>query len=256
MAYFSAFELCAYLRARWTPNDAVLDLGCREGTFAEMLKLCTGFEAQFTGADIDPVNLSQAAQRQGIYKSVVRLDASHIAFRDATFDSVISNAVFYCLRPDPIQATREVFRVLKDGGTFACTVPTHTANQHYLITECLKRRGLSSLGSWYQRRVDKRMGHVSMLTPEEWERIICEAGLIVQNIIPYMSAAISRRWSMYLEIPRVLSVLKFFESGRIRSVCAAVLQRHMARSYQRQSILPREEQGDYLLIISKKPARL
>lgn len=51
-------------------------------------------------------------------------DALALPFADATFDRVISSEVFEHI-PDDRGAAREVFRVLKPGGTAAITVPTY-----------------------------------------------------------------------------------------------------------------------------------
>jgi SAM-dependent methyltransferase len=60
--------------------------------------------------------------------------AEHLPFRDSTFDAVLSIAVLEHVR-DPIQAAREIVRVLKPGGELLCAVPflqpMHGFPHHY-----------------------------------------------------------------------------------------------------------------------------
>ena len=92
-AYFEAFELKAYQESVELPNGMVLDVGCGDGTFAQMLKELTGFEASLVGVDGDPQKLLRAVQRVAVYSGVLRLDGSHLPFKDQSFDAVFANQV-------------------------------------------------------------------------------------------------------------------------------------------------------------------
>lgn len=71
-----------------------------------------------TGVDLSRAMLERAlarAYRLGRQLTVEVMDAEHLAFGDATFDSVVSTLTL-CTTPDPIRALREMGRVCRPGG--------------------------------------------------------------------------------------------------------------------------------------------
>ncbi|MCH9838758.1 methyltransferase domain-containing protein [bacterium] len=58
----------------------------------------------------------------GRFKGVLRGDATHLPFADASFDKVITSEVLEHIQDD-VAAISEMIRVLKPGGIFAATVP-------------------------------------------------------------------------------------------------------------------------------------
>lgn len=94
----------------------VLEVGVGMGAdYLEWLK--AGSHA--TGVDISQVSIQRAAERcrSAGYKPDLRMaDAEQLPFGDATFDLVYSYGVLHH-SPDTSQCIREVWRVLKPGGT-------------------------------------------------------------------------------------------------------------------------------------------
>jgi ubiquinone/menaquinone biosynthesis C-methylase UbiE len=70
------------------------------------------------GLDITAVDLSPGmlirARNRGARKAAV-MDAQHLAFRDGSFDTVVST-LGTCTFPDPVEALREMRRVCRPGG--------------------------------------------------------------------------------------------------------------------------------------------
>jgi SAM-dependent methyltransferase len=98
-----AFEL-----ARLGANVVALDYSAHEvvttrGTFGAMVEAGEIAEARYVGA------------LQG--------DATHLPFDNGSFDRVITSEVLEHIQDD-VAAISELVRVLRPGGTFACTVPT------------------------------------------------------------------------------------------------------------------------------------
>ena len=73
------------------------------------------------GLSVVGIDLSEGmmAKAQSIARSkgiaLAQMDAEHLAFPDATFDTVIATFVF-CSVPDPVAGFKEIKRVLKPGG--------------------------------------------------------------------------------------------------------------------------------------------
>lgn len=102
-------------------GDHVLDLGCGTGTLVVMLKRQHG-DVQVVGMDPDPKALQRARAKTARAAVSVQLDqgfADELPYEKATFDRVLSSFMFHHLEEDEReQASREVFRVLKPGGSF------------------------------------------------------------------------------------------------------------------------------------------
>src|SRR4029077_14721825 len=82
------------------------------------------------GLDITAVDLSPRmhlkVRQRGARKAAV-MDAQHLAFRDGSFDTVVST-LGTCTFPDPVEALREMRRVCR-AGAVSCSsntvAPTH-----------------------------------------------------------------------------------------------------------------------------------
>ncbi|MEV4577930.1 methyltransferase domain-containing protein [Nonomuraea jabiensis] len=113
------------------PGVRLLDLGCGGGRHA--------FEALRRGADVIAFDMDQA-ELDGVAAMFAAMDkagevppgasgqivqgtALDMPFEDGSFDRVIAAEVLEHI-PDDMAAMRELFRVLKPGGTAAVTVPS------------------------------------------------------------------------------------------------------------------------------------
>ncbi len=97
------------------PGGEVLEVGV--GTGANMRFYPAG--AHVTAIDIAENMLTRAtarASKLGLSVDLSRMDAQHLDFADARFDTVVATFVF-CSVPDPVAGLKEVRRVLKPGGT-------------------------------------------------------------------------------------------------------------------------------------------
>ena len=113
------------------PGDLVLDAGAGFGRHAfELARLGANVVALDYAADEvvttrgtfgAMVEAGEIAEAR--YVGVLQGDATRLPFADATFDRVITSEVLEHIQDD-VAAIAELVRVLKPGGTFACTVPT------------------------------------------------------------------------------------------------------------------------------------
>ncbi|MEV4565906.1 class I SAM-dependent methyltransferase [Nonomuraea sp. NPDC049419] len=113
------------------PGVRVLDLGCGGGRHA--------FEVLRRGADVTAFDMDQAELDgvaamftamdkagevpDGATGEIVQGTALDMPFEDGGFDRVIAAEVLEHI-PDDMTAMREIFRVLRSGGTAAVTVPS------------------------------------------------------------------------------------------------------------------------------------
>ena len=121
-------NLCHRPLARWglshlriAPDAAVLDCGCGGGAnIRKLLKKCPGGVVK--GSDYSPVSVEKAQEvnRQAIREgrcTVLQGSVADMLFADDWFDMVTAFETVY-FWPDLPRCFREVFRVLKSGGTF------------------------------------------------------------------------------------------------------------------------------------------
>lgn len=72
---------------------------------------------ELTGIDFSERMVAIAREKYGNRKNVkiVQMDAEDMAFRDNSFDTVVTSCVF-CSVPDPVKGLQEIRRVCKNGG--------------------------------------------------------------------------------------------------------------------------------------------
>lgn len=95
----------------------VLDVGC--GTGANLLL----FDGQIVGLDIS-LKALKLAKRRKRNALLVQGSATALPFKDEIFDLVLALDLLEHL-PDDLQGLREMYRVLKKGGTILVTVPAY-----------------------------------------------------------------------------------------------------------------------------------
>jgi SAM-dependent methyltransferase len=160
-------------------DDIVLDVGCGGGNYSE---LCGKWGAHVIFTDIDPENVVATGQRLAAtpargFTPIVG-DASPLPLEDESITKIISTEVIEHV-DDPAHFLNELVRVGKPGALYLLAVPDP-------VQENLQRRlappsffvkpepgegtirGLSS-------------GHLRTIGREEFERMIVDAGLIVEQ---------------------------------------------------------------------------
>lgn len=108
--------------AALAPGERVLDVACGTGLVALRAAQAVGTRGQAVGVDISEGMIEAArlrARERGLSNaSFERMDAEALALPDAGFDvALCSLGLMYM--PDPVQAMREMRRVLRAGGRLA-----------------------------------------------------------------------------------------------------------------------------------------
>lgn len=125
-----------YRKEPWLPQvldriatfDAVLEVGCGQGTDA--LYVCDHMQtgSRYVALDYSPQSLAKAREasavmhnRLAVKPELVHGNAEHLKFADNSFPCVASLGVLHH-SPDTQAAVNEVYRVLKPGGTAIITL--------------------------------------------------------------------------------------------------------------------------------------
>lgn len=106
-------------------NKAVLDFGCNQGGFIQMLYQTHPFK-KAVGVDIAEDSLAKAARRNA-HLPIDFYPAADLDLLNDVFDVAFSHEVIYLL-PDLLAHARMMRRVLKDGGVYYAATGCHTDN--------------------------------------------------------------------------------------------------------------------------------
>lgn len=113
------------VRAVLRPGECVLDIACGTGLVTFPAADAIGASGSVVATDISAAMVAyvaaEASRRSISHISTARMDAEHLQFPDATFDVALCGLGLMYV-PDPLQAMREAFRVLKPGGRVAAVV--------------------------------------------------------------------------------------------------------------------------------------
>ncbi len=154
----------------------ILDAGCGDGFYLHMLSNLGKFD--LTGIDYDKNALASAKKNlEGKNIKLLQGSVMELPFKKNSFDGVIMTEVAEHL-PDDLLGLKEIYRVLKPGGTLVLTVPNH--NYPFLwdpvnkVLEDVAGTHISSgfwAGIWNQ--------HIRLYYPQEIETKIRQAGFKV-----------------------------------------------------------------------------
>jgi SAM-dependent methyltransferase len=106
--------------ARVKAGDGVLDVGCGTGVVAVT---AARLGARVTGLDLTPELLMRARENAALAHVTIDFhegDVEHLPFDDSEFDVVLSQ-YGHMFAPRPDVAIAEMLRVLRPGGTIACS---------------------------------------------------------------------------------------------------------------------------------------
>jgi len=183
----------------------ILDIGCGDGQFAQ-----STFRAPLdAGIDLD-AGMLRHAQRRKAYHIIARASAIALPFGNASFGSAIANCSLEHI-PDLQAALGEISRVLRPGGLFALTVPSHAFGGLLLGSTLLGNAGLERAAEWYARWFNGHAQHFHLYSPQKWVDQLEALGLAVQHWEYYLSPAATRAFDMahYLSVPSLITYRAF-----------------------------------------------
>ena len=170
---------------RGLPEGRGIDIGCGDGHLMAIVVAAARAPREIVGIDLDPAEVRSAA-RSGAYERLHVAPADRIPEPDGSFDWAFSNSTLEHI-PELEGTLAEVGRLLRPGGTFIATVPSHEFH------ECLAGP-LWGDRSHYLDAIDARTAQLRYLSPSEWREAGARAGLELVTSDPYLTAAEVRRW--------------------------------------------------------------
>lgn len=148
-------------------TDTVVDVGCGDGG---NIKFCAKFARHVVAIDVDPTKLVETERRlqSGSKASyaVVLSDANPIPIATAMADKIICTEVLEHV-DDPARLLSELVRIGKPGATYLFSAPDA------LSESVIKRLAPSS--------AFEKPNHIRVIGRDEFERMVVNAGLIVQR---------------------------------------------------------------------------
>lgn len=177
LSLWRAWEHAAYqgtlLRGR------TLDLGCGDGQY---FRLLWPDLRDVVGVDSDP-GVAATAKRSGVYADVEVAEAHQLPFESASFDACFANCSLEHM--DHLDLVlRGVFRCLRPGGQFLCSVVTEKFLEWSVMPKLLAAAGHEAAGSALQRDAEAFHHLVNPLTVDEWARRFSKAGFTANEMVP------------------------------------------------------------------------
>lgn len=172
------------LLADYVLERPILDIGCGDGRFAEILY---GNEAGIEyGLDLDPKETARARARN-VYRTVITGSATKIPLGDASVATVISNSTLEHI-PELAEVLRESARVIRSGGHLLITVPTDRFDRYSVIYRVLHTIGLRGAAERFRAFYDRFWHHYHFYQPAKWKELVERAGFRVVETVEYDSA--------------------------------------------------------------------
>ena len=198
----SVTAVLAQLRAGGLSPATILDYGCGEGRYIEVLARLFP-EAAVAGSDISEVAL-EIARAKHPQAEYTRMADERLELPSETFDLVTSFEVLEHVK-DVELATRELGRLLKPGGTLVLTTPC--ANPWSL--EWLVNRltgGLQTSFDGFGRFASDEPGHLRRLTDADLKSLLERADVHTDRILhgAHLFTTISEFLAVSQRVPAVV----------------------------------------------------
>lgn len=169
-------------------GETILDIGC--GNARDLLQILDA-GASIVGVDLSEGMIEQARlELEAAGYSGVRLevgDATRLSFPEGTFDKVLCSEVIEHI-PDAAAAAREMWRVLKPGGTLVMSTPNRASwygfDRYLVWTGLLRRPWNHPFDNWRTRsELTSLLGRAG-LTVSETATVCYLPGFLLTYFLP------------------------------------------------------------------------
>lgn len=183
--------------------DPVLDLGCGDGVFAQMV-----FDRPLmAGIDILPGRVRKA-HAAGVHRLPVTGDASHMPFQSGYFATVFSGCAMEHVLAMP-EMLHEIERVLQPGGRLITTVPSGYFSSYLFVPKLLRQWGFAGLAERYKALITRLLTIAHMYHRERWVVLLQEAGLELVEARHFMPRPTMELFDKLLIVGNLLQPLRW-----------------------------------------------
>ena len=217
----------------------VLDLGCGGGAVAGAV-----LQAHWPRDGLELLaSEARAARALGVYRGVIRSDATRAPLAEGAYATVFSQSVLEHI-PDDQAAVREAARALAPGGRLIFTVPAPAFAERI-------RTGPG--GEAALRATNDRLGHYHYRSLDEWDAMLKTCGLAIVSTGGHLPAPTQRAWQRLdalmtrrLGRRRILDIFRALHRRRLvpRAAWIAAWTAVLWRPYRR----PVDDPGGYLIV--------
>ncbi|MHA2223729.1 MAG: class I SAM-dependent methyltransferase [Candidatus Hodarchaeales archaeon] len=122
-SFYFTYHICMeLLKEKMILGEKILDIGCNEGLFGEILKR-EKIRMDYIGLDITDESL-KAGKRWNPNFHFLNASATSLPFQNDTFMYIVSSETLEHI-PDHISALKEIFRIMKPHGRLILSVPNY-----------------------------------------------------------------------------------------------------------------------------------
>lgn len=163
------------LLSRYQFEGPVLDIGCGDGIFADIL-----FN-KVIDVGIDPNKKElQRAQKTGKYAELIECFGDKIPKPDGSFKTIFSNSVMEHI-PDIKPVLKEAHRLLAQDGRLYLTLPTHLFDKYTFGYQILNKLGLKNKSNKFSVFFNKFWCHYHYYDVAGWRELFTEIGFVVDT---------------------------------------------------------------------------
>lgn len=162
--------------------EPLLDIGCGDGNFAQL-----ALPGRQITAGIDPWwRPLNKAVKAGNYELPLQALGDNMPFADNYFAAAFSNSVLEHI-PDIQPVLNEISRVLRPGGRFLITTPSHYFTEFLGGAALFERLHLDGMAERYRRWFNFISRHAHTDPPQTWADRLATAGFVIERWQYYFS---------------------------------------------------------------------
>jgi SAM-dependent methyltransferase len=250
-ALFHAVQVEEYARTGVCFEHPVMDLGCGNGAFSEILQERGILDSVDVALDYSAKDLWRV--KRNVVYGVIQGDARDLPLKGGTIASVLANDSLSSMTTDVSRALSEIYRVLSNQGLFVLTVPVRF-NEARMGAKVLRRIGASRLATRYVEYLNRRLLEYQRFDEEGWLKKLQERHFHIEQVRRYFTPR-QAFWGdlLGLQIFRVFAFLKIMRVGWLRRGAARIEEKMFRSVFVEEQFSAQKPDGTFrLLVVARK----